>query len=90
MIVDIEIHDPAAYDEYRKFDLAVRAGSSSSGKITYWKQWNPKRIVSWNSKALRRRQGTTRRISRVRSRSQGAQGNIILVEEPNGRDGVTA
>jgi uncharacterized protein (DUF1330 family) len=89
MIVDIEIHDPAAYDEYRKVvgpTLAQYGGKFvvRGGKIDVLEgSWNPKRIVVLEfESAARARQWYDSEEYRVpkQIRMRASKGNIIVVE----------
>jgi uncharacterized protein (DUF1330 family) len=89
MIVDIEIHDPAAYDEYRKVvgaSLAQYGGKFAvrGGTIDVLEgNWNPKRIVILEfESAARARQWYDSEEYRVpkQIRMRASKGNIIVVE----------
>ena len=89
MIVDIEIHDSAAYDEYRKVVGATltRYGGKfvvRGGKIDVFEgNWNPKRIVILEfESAARAREWYDSEEYRVpkQVRMKASKGNIIVVE----------
>ena len=89
MIVDIEIHDPAGYDEYRKVvgpTLQQYGGKFvvRGGKIDVLEgNWNPKRIVVLEfESAARVRQWYDSEEYRVpkQIRMRASKGNIVLVE----------
>ena len=89
VIVDIEIHDPAAYDEYRKMvgaSLAQYGGKFvvRGGTIDVLEgNWNPKRIVILEfASAARARQWYDSEEYRVpkQIRMRASKGNVILVE----------
>ena len=89
VIVDIEIHDAAAYDEYRKLVGAtlVQYGGKfvvRGGKIDVLEGgWNPKRIVVLEfESAARARQWYDSEDYRApkQIRMRASKGNIIVVE----------
>ena len=89
VIVDIEIHDAAAYDEYRKLVGAtlVQYGGKfvvRGGKIDVLEgSWNPKRIVILEfESAARARQWYDSEEYRVpkQIRMRASRGNIIVVD----------
>ncbi len=89
MIVDIDVHDAAAYDEYRKLVGATLAQYGGKfvvrgGKIDVLEgSWNPKRIVVLEfDSAARARQWYDSEEYRVprQIRMRASKGNIIVVE----------
>ena len=89
VIVDIEVHDPAAYDEYRKVVGATltRYGGKfivRGGKIDVLEGiWNPKRIVVLEfQSAARAREWYDSEEYRVpkQIRMKASKGNIVVVE----------
>lgn len=89
MIVDIDVHDSAAYDEYRKLVRATLAQYGGKfvvrgGKIDVLEgSWNPKRIVVLEfDSAARARQWYDSEEYRVpkQIRMRASKGNIIVVE----------
>ena len=89
MIVDIEIHDAAAYDEYRKVVGATLAQYGGKfvvrgGKIDVLEGgWNPKRIVVLEFESVASaRQWYDSEEYRVpkQIRMRASKGNIVLVE----------
>lgn len=89
MIVDIEIYDPAAYDEYRKVVGATLEQYGGKfvvrgGKIDVLEgSWNPKRIVVLEfESAAHARQWYDSEEYRVpkQIRMRASKGNIIVVE----------
>ena len=89
MIVDIDVHDSAAYDEYRKLVGATLAQYGGKfvvrgGKIDVLEgSWNPKRIVVLEfESAARARQWYDSEEYRVprQIRMRASKGNIIVVE----------
>ena len=89
MIVDIDVHDSAAYDEYRKLVGATLAQYGGKfvvrgGKIDVLEgSWNPKRIVVLEfDSAARARQWYDSEEYRVpkQIRMRASKGNIIVVE----------
>ncbi len=89
VIVDIEVHDPAIYDEYRKVVAATltRYGGKflvRGGKINVLEgRWNPKRVVVLEfESAERARQWYDSEEYRApkQLRMQASKGNIVLVE----------
>jgi uncharacterized protein (DUF1330 family) len=89
VIVDIEVHDAAAYDEYRKVVGATLAKYGGKfvvrgGKIEVLEgSWNPKRIVVLEfESAARARQWYDSEEYRVpkQMRMRASKGNTILVE----------
>ena len=90
VIVEIEIHDPAAYDEYRKVvgPTLTRYGGKfivRGGKIDVLEgSWNPKRIVVLEfESAARAREWYDSEEYRVpkQIRMKASKGNIVVVEE---------
>jgi len=88
-IVDIEVHDPATYDEYRKLVGATLAQYGGKfvvrgGKIEVLEgNWNPKRIVVLEfENVARARKWYDSEEYRVpkQMRMRASTGNIILVE----------
>ena len=89
MIVDIEIHDAAAYDEYRKVVGATLAKYGGKfvvrgGKIDVLEgNWNPKRIVVLEfESAARVREWYDSEEYRVpkQIRMKASKGNVIVVD----------
>ena len=89
VIVDIDIHDAAAYDEYRKVvgSTLARYGGRfvvRGGKIDVLEgDWNPKRIVVLEfESAARAREWYDSEEYRVpkQIRMRASKGNIIAVE----------
>ena len=89
VIVEIEIHDAAAYDEYRKMvgPTLTRYGGKfivRGGKIDVLEgSWNPKRIVVLEfESAARAREWYDSEEYRVpkQIRMKASKGNIIVVE----------
>ncbi len=89
VIVDIEIHDAAAYDEYRKVVGATLVQYSGKfvvrgGKIDVLEgSWHPKRIVVLEfESAARARQWYDSEEYRMpkQIRMRASKGNIIVVE----------
>jgi uncharacterized protein (DUF1330 family) len=89
VIVEIEIHDAAAYDEYRKVvgPTLTRYGGKfivRGGKIDVLEgSWNPKRIVVLEfESAARAREWYDSEEYRVpkQIRMKASKGNIIVVE----------
>jgi uncharacterized protein (DUF1330 family) len=89
VIVEIEIHDSAAYDEYRKVvgPTLTRYGGKfivRGGKIDVLEgNWNPKRIVVLEfENAARAREWYDSEEYRVpkQIRMKASKGNIIVVE----------
>lgn len=89
VIVEIEIHDPAAYDEYRKVvgPTLTRYGGKfivRGGKIDVLEgSWSPKRIVVLEfESAARAREWYDSEEYRVpkQIRMKASKGNIVVVE----------
>ncbi|MBC8008365.1 MAG: DUF1330 domain-containing protein [Prolixibacteraceae bacterium] len=89
VIVDIDIHDPAVYDEYRKVvgpTLTQYGGKFvvRGGKIDILEgKWNPKRIVILEfENAARARQWYDSEEYRApkQIRMKASKGNLVLVE----------
>ena len=89
MIVDIDIHDVAAYDEYRKVVGATLAKYGGKfvvrgGKIDVLEgNWNPKRIVVLEfESAARVREWYDSEEYRVpkQIRMKASKGNVIVVD----------
>ena len=89
VIVDIEIHDPAVYDEYRKVvgpTLTQYGGKFvvRGGKIDVLEgNWNPKRIVILEfESAVRAREWYDSEEYRApkQIRMKASKGNLVLVE----------
>lgn len=89
VIVDIEIHDPAVYDEYRKVvgpTLTQYGGKFvvRGGKIDVLEgNWNPKRIVILEfESAARAREWYDSEEYRApkQIRMKASKGNLVLVE----------
>ena len=89
VIVDIEIHDPAVYDEYRKVvgPTLTRYGGKfvvRGGKIDLLEgNWNPKRIVILEfENAARAREWYDSEEYRApkQIRMKASKGNLVLVE----------
>jgi uncharacterized protein (DUF1330 family) len=89
MIVDIEIHDPVAFEEYRKLigpTLAPYGGKFlvRGGKVDVLEgNWNPKRIVILEfESAARARQWYDSEEYRVPKeiRLRASKGNLIVAE----------
>lgn len=89
VIVDIEIHDPAVYDEYRKVvgpTLTQYGGKFvvRGGKIDVLEgNWNPKRIVILEfENAARAREWYDSEEYRApkQIRMKASKGNLVLVE----------
>ena len=89
VIVDIEIHDPAAYDEYRKLvgPTLVQYGGKfvvRGGKIEVLEgNWNPKRIVilEFESAARARAWYDSEEYRAPKQiRMKASKGNLVLVE----------
>ena len=89
MIVDIDIHDAAAYDEYRKVVGATLAKYGGKfvvrgGKIDVLEgNWNPKRIVVLEfESAARVREWYDSEEYRVpkQIRMKASKGNVIVVD----------
>ena len=89
VIVEIEIHDPAAYDEYRKLigpTLAKYGGKFivRGGKIDVLEGgWSPKRLVVLEfESAARAREWYDSEEYRVpkQIRMKASKGNIVVVE----------
>ena len=89
VIVDIEIHDPSVYDEYRKVvgpTLTQYGGKFvvRGGKIDLLEgNWNPKRIVILEfENAARAREWYDSEEYRApkQIRMKASKGNLVLVE----------
>lgn len=89
VIVDIEIHDPSVYDEYRKVvgpTLTQYGGKFvvRGGKIDVLEgNWNPKRIVILEfENAARAREWYDSEEYRApkQIRMKASKGNLVLVE----------
>ncbi len=89
MIVEIEVHDTAAYDEYRKLvgPTLLQYGGKfivRGGRVDVLEgSWNPKRLVVLEfESAARAREWYDSEEYRVpkRMRMNASSGNLVLVE----------
>jgi uncharacterized protein (DUF1330 family) len=89
VIIDVEVHDPVVYEEYKKRGAPTILAYGGTprvrgGKVEVWEgDWQPKRVILLEFKTLedaRRWWDSPEYNAAKKLRHKAAKGNVICVE----------